>query len=271
MGWMERLQKGAVILLSLILMFAFVQFAGGYLIGELSKNYEPVPDISMEEEVVKQMVLQLEPVEFYTVQLGSYETAEEGQACIDKLAKMGYRVSASDGPPYQIWLGCMGEKPSLDIFPEEIRTLCADVFVQKKILNETALKFAADDSLLMEQTAALLSSYDVVLRHSLQMFQDFRYEMCSEENWEDMTVQITEELNVIAQATEQLLHDSDRESITEKIENLRNVTQQYKESLNQIQMQKTDRSVLIAQSCLLDVIGKYHEFMVLKNNHKLYL
>lgn len=271
MRYRESVKKGAAALLSLILMFAFVQTAGGYLVGALSKNSEPVPDMPVEEETLKQMVLQLDPVEFYTVQIGSYEKAEEGQAIVNELAKLGYRVSVSDGPPYQIWLGCMGKKPVLSSFPEEIKNITADVFVQKKILNETALKFDASDSLEMEQTAALLSSYDVVLRHSLQMFQDFRYEACSEENWADMITQIADELEVIGQLNEQLLQNTTSDSIAEKIRELSDKTLQYGESLHHIQQKKTDRYVLMAQSCLLDVISKYHEFMAFENNHKLYL
>lgn len=271
MNWMELFRKGAGRLLSVILMFAFVQFTGGYLIEQLSKNSDTVPDLAVEEKVEKQMVLQLEPVMYYTVQLGSFETAEEGQACIDRMAEAGYRVAVSDGPPYQISLGCMGKKPSLQDFPEEIRAFSRDVFVQTGILNETALEFSADDRLQMEQTAALLSNYDVVLRHSLQMFQDFRYEACSEEIWDAMTAQITEELQVIEQSAEGLLEDTAANQAAEKIEGLKEATVQYRISLQQMKEQKTDRAVLMAQSCLLDVIEKYHGFIVFENSYKLYL
>jgi hypothetical protein len=86
-------------------MFVFVQSAGSYFIGILSQYHEPEADMPVEEEIVKQMVLQLNPVEFYTLQIGSFETAEEGQAYINQLVKMGYRVTVSAGPPYQVWLG----------------------------------------------------------------------------------------------------------------------------------------------------------------------
>lgn len=264
MRYSDRFQKSAAAVLSLLLMFVFVQSAGSYFIGTLSQYNELETDIPMEEEIVKQMVLQLEPVEFYTLQLGSFETAEEGQASINRLAQMGYRVSVSAGPPYQVWLGCMGNKPVLENFPEEIRQIAADCFIQKRILNETALKFAASDNLQMEQIAARLSSYDIALQHSLQMFQDFRYEACSVDNWGAMIAQITEELNLLEDSAELILYENTEEVMQEGITELVNRTDCYRESLNRMQDDKTDRSVLVAQSCLMDLIETYHQVMMPK-------
>lgn len=61
----------------------------------------------MEEKVVRQMVLQLEPVEYYTVQVGSYQDASAGQAKINELAQLGYRVCVSQGPPYCLGLAAL--------------------------------------------------------------------------------------------------------------------------------------------------------------------
>ncbi len=260
----DRFQKSTAAVLSLLFMFVFVQSAGSYFIGILSQYHEPEADMPVEEEIVKQMVLQLNPVEFYTLQIGSFETAEEGQACINQLAQMGYRVTVSAGPPYQLWLGCMGCKPAMESFPEELRHITADCFVQKRILNETAWKFAASDNRQMEQIAALMSSYDVVLQHSLKMFQDFRYDACSEDNWGNMVMQLTEELSLLEESAELILYVNTEEAIQEGITELVNRTDCYRESLNRMQKEKTDRSVLMAQSCLMDLIETYHQFMIIK-------
>lgn len=68
-----------------------------------------------------QMVLQLEPVEYYTVQVGSYQDASAGQAKINELAQLGYRVCVSQGPPYCLWLGCFGKAPQVKDLPQSIQ------------------------------------------------------------------------------------------------------------------------------------------------------
>ncbi len=267
---MEWVRKVAAALLSLVLMFAFVQIVGGYLIGQLSQNTGQVLEPQTEEKVVKQMVLQLEPMEYYTVQVGSYQEASAGQARINALAQMGYRVCVSQGPPFALWLGCMGKEPQLSDLPEAVRNSSSDIFVQKKILNETALRFSAADSQVMEQAAALLSSYDVVLKHSLQMFQDYRYEACSEENWTNMIEQIAEELTMIQETAGALLNDEASEPVASGILNLLAVTEEYGESLQLMQEKKSDQVVLLAQSCLLELIEQYHGFMT-ENSDKINL
>ncbi len=262
---MEWFRKGMAVLLSLLLMFAFVQSTGSYLIGQLSQHGSQMPELQVEEHIQKQMVLQLEPMEYYTFQIGSYQTAEEGQACIDQLAQMGYRVCVSSEPPYALWLGCLGREPDIKELPEAVRNISSDLFVRKGILNETSLKFAAEDGQIMEQVAALLSSYDVVLKHSLQMFQDYRYEACSEENWNDMVMQITEELTVIQNSATVLLSDEASESVAQGILDLLAVTEGYSSSLHLMQEKKNDQMVLLAQSCLLELIEQYHSCMEDKN------
>lgn len=268
---MERIQKFAAAALSLILMFGFVQVTGNYLIGELSRNAGQAPELPVAEEIEKQMVLQLEPVEYYTFQLGLYEDAEEAQEKIQTLAQAGYRVCVSSGPPYAVWLGCFGLKPAADTLPEEIRSISPDLFVQKQILNETMLKFYADDKLIMEQVSALLSSYDVVLKHSLQMFQDYRYDVCSPEIWEAMTAQIIRELRMIQESAERLLLDEASEPVAGGIRNLLSYTVAYCESLEQINEKQNDRAVLLAQSCFMELIGSYHGFMRDESSDKINL
>ena len=114
---------------------------------------------------------------------------------------------------------------------------------------------------MMEQISSLLSSYDVVLKHSLQMFQDYRYEACSDENWQQMIQQLTEELTVIEEKGSAFLTMDSKESIASGILDLLTLTQEYQESLQLIQEKKTDKVVLLAQSCLLELIEQYHIFI----------
>lgn len=82
MGQVKRL---AAAVFSVFLIFMFIQSVGGYLIGKLSSFQDTgqVLEQQVEEKVVRQMVLQLEPVEYYTVQVGSYQDASAGQAKIN--------------------------------------------------------------------------------------------------------------------------------------------------------------------------------------------
>lgn len=260
---MRWIRKFAVAVVSIFLMFAFIQSVGGYLIGQLShfQDTGQVLEQQVEEKVVKQMVLQLEPVEYYTFQIGSYTDASAGQAKINELAQLGYRVCVSQGPPFRLWLGCLGHEPQIEELPEAVRGSSSDIFVQKLLLNETALRFTADDGQVMEQVSALLSSYDIVLKHSLKMFQDYHYEACSDENWAEMIQQIIEELEVIQETGQAFLTEAANESVASGVLDLLTVTSEYEESLQLIQEKKTDKVVFLAQSCLLELIEQYHTFM----------
>lgn len=260
MGW---IRKFVAAVLSIVLMFAFIQTVGGYLIGQLSHFQDTggVLESQVEEKVVRQMVLQLEPMEYYTFQIGSFEDAAAGQARINALARQGYRVYVSAGPPFRLWLGCLGKELAVADLPEAVRESSSDVFVQKLVLNETALRFPAGDQVMMEQVSALLSSYDVVLKHSLKTFQDYRYTACSEENWAEMLGQLTDELETIQEMGRALLTNEDSEPMASGILDLLTITGEYEESLELIQEKKNDQVVLLAQSCLLELIAQYHNFM----------
>ena len=90
----------------------------------------------------------------------------------------------------------------------------------------------------MEQVSALLSSYDVVLKHSLKMFQDYHYAACSEENWAEMLQQVEEELALIQETGSALLTDEASESMASGILDLLTVSKEYQESLQLIQEKK---------------------------------
>lgn len=263
-------RKIVAALLSVVLIFTFIQSVGGYLIEQLSSFQDTGQVLEQtKEKVVRQMVLQLEPMEYYTFQIGAYEDAAAGQAKINELAQLGYRVCVSQGPPYCLWLGCLGKETKVAELPEAVRAVSTDIFVQKLVLNETALRFSAENEQMMEQVSALLSSYDVVLKHSLQMFQDYRYAACSEENWGEMIAQITAELNVIQETGAAFLTQENSEPVASGILNLLTITREYGESLQLMQEKKTDKVVLLAQSCLLELIEQYHSFMVQESTQEI--
>lgn len=264
MEWGRKVIAG---MLSLFLMFAFVQSLGGYLIEQLRLNGGQVVEQPAEEKIIRQMVLQLDPVEYYTVQVGAYQTAAEGQMRVNELAALGYRVWVSQGPPYQLWLGCFGKAPALADLPEAIRTN-GDVFVQKQILNETTFKFATAERQTMEQVAALLSSLNVVLTHSLQMFQDYRYDACAAQTWADMTAQIAEELAQIQSHGDVLLQACEAEAVQTALTSLLDAAAQYQERLALIPEKQSDQAVLLAQSCLLELIARYHHCMTQCSVHQ---
>lgn len=267
MGWARKLMVAA---LSLLLMFGFIQLTGNYLIGQLNNMQDTgqVIEQPVEEQVVRQMVLQLEPMPYYTFQIGCYQDASAGQAKINELAKLGYRVFVSQGPPFCLWLGCLGQEPQVDILPDVVRESSSDVFVQRLLLNETALRFPATDGQEMEQVSALLSSYDVVLKHSLRMFQDYRYAACDASNWAEMVKQISSELDTLQETGSALLTDAVDESLASGVLDLLTVTADYADSLQLMQEKQNDKVVLLAQSCLLELIAQYHSFMDQESQHE---
>lgn len=254
MGWGRRLTIG----LSLFLMFGFIQILGGYLVEQLQQEREPIS--SIEEKVIQQKVLQLEPVEYYTVQVGTYQTATEGQKKINELANAGYRVCVSQESPYQLWLGCFGKEPQLTQLPAIIKD-SRDVFVKKKILNETAFCFPETEQESMESLATLFSSLHVTLCHSLQMFQDYRYDACEAQTWGNMITQIVDELTLIQQRVDIILEESEWNSVESALRQLSDKIRSYQEHLDLVVEKESDQAVLLAQSCLLELIEQYHQCM----------
>ena len=76
-----------------------------------------------------------------------------------------------------------------------------------------------------------------------------------------MIQQLTEELAVIEEKGSVFLTMDSKESIASGILDLLTLTQEYQESLQLIQEKKTDKVVLLAQSCLLELIEQYHIFI----------
>jgi len=239
---------------------SFVQVAGGYLATHLSaldNNYLS----NVEEKVVKQMVLQLEPEEYYTIQIGLSDDLIHVQNKINTLAQAGYRVFVSSEPPYQLLIGCVSIPPSLDKLPEEIVTISEDLFVKKMILNDVQFQFPELMSEDLQEVPVLLASVDILLKHSLQMFQDYHYEACSEENWNGMINQVQAEIEQIQSSADRILLYSEDEVLARDLLNFTAVVESYNASLSLIKNQKDTRAVLLAQSCLLELIAHYHAFI----------
>ena len=259
---MQRLKKWTMIVFAVILATAFVQSAGGYIAAQLNSLglEEHQAELYIEEKVLKHHVLQLKPREYYTVQAGVYDNIVDAQKAIDIFADAGYRTVVFDGPPYQLWLGCLGTAPALENLSDEIKNLGSNVFVQKQILNQVNFQFSANED-AQRNTAALVASLDVLIGHSLQMFQDYQYEACSEANWNEMIGQIREELRIIAESADNLASNT---TYVHQIAGLKNVLSALKcfdDSLLFITEKKSTQAILIAQSYLLELIADYHSFI----------
>lgn len=72
---------------------------------------------------------------------------------------------------------------------------------------------------------------------------------------------VTEETHRNRRKGSAFLTMDSKESIASGILDLLTLTQEYQESLQLIQEKKTDKVVLLAQSCLLELIEQYHIFI----------
>ena len=260
---MRKLKQWGMLCLVLLTTVIFVQTAGSYVALQLNRLDADAhqSELDVEEKTVKQHVLQLDAREYYTIQLGSYTDVDAGQAAVDALAKIGYRVFVSDGPPYRLWLGCMGTVPILDALPAEVRAIGSDVFVQKRILNQQNFRFSLDRSTIWQRVADWIASLDIVLKHSLQMFQDYRYEACSANNWNPMIAQIQQELVLVTSAADAMLTASEEDHAVAMLLEVMSAANRYSESLALIAELQSTQAVLLSQSCLLELIACYHAFI----------
>ena len=265
---MLNMKRIFVILLVCVLTVVFVQFVGGYLVSSLKalETTEMQEGPKVEEKIVKQLILHLEPQEYYTILLGSYMDATKAQEKIDLLAKAGYRVFVSDGPPYQLCVGCFGIIPQIDELPKEIQYSFADVSVQKRILNSVVFRFSETMDTNYEELSMILASLDIVLKHSLKLFQDYRYIVYQDHQWEGMIVQIQDELQQIQHSVSDFLVHAQNEALIGDLLNLTTVAENYRESLQLILDKKNTQVVLLSQSCLLELISYYHSFIEQHSN-----
>ncbi|MBO4948846.1 MAG: hypothetical protein J6C83_05850, partial [Peptococcaceae bacterium] len=142
----------------------------------------------------------------------------------------------------------------------EIKNLGSNVFVQKQILNQVNFQFSANED-AQRNTAALVASLDVLIGHSLQMFQDYQYEACSEANWNEMIGQIREELRIIAESADNLASNTTDVHQIAGLKNVLSALKCFDDSLLFITEKKSTQAILIAQSYLLELIADYHSFI----------
>lgn len=259
----ERWKQLLIVFLLVWLTVCFVQLVGVHLVSRLS-NLDVTEDsveLEIEEKIMKQMVLQLDPREYYTIQVGTYSDVMQSQEKIDQLSKMGYSVFVSEDSPYQLCIGCVGRALSMEEVPKELVNIGEDVFIQKRILNQTTFRFPSDDAAKLQEVAVLITSFHVVLNHSLNLFQDYRYEACNSENWNEMIVQVQAELAQIQLSADNFLLDDGVESYADDLLLLLSAAENYSESLDLIVEKKNTKVVLLAQSCLLELIDCYHNFI----------
>lgn len=259
----EILAKFCLVLFLLVVTFGSVQFFGNYLVRELNGYEEmaPISDQESQNMVVKRMVLRLEPVNYYTIQVGSFADSAVGQGVIDQLAATGYRVYTKPGPPYKLWLGCFGSKNEQLLIPEEVKQIGQDIFITENLLNTTALKFAEDDLLIAEQVAPLVANYDVLLKHSFKMFTSPLYTQYDDAMWAQMIGQIDGEIAMLILQGEEILAKGENQAVAQSVMDLNQISQEYRQSLQLILEKKNDKVLYLVQSYLLQLIDQYHGFI----------
>ena len=93
------------------------------------------------------------------------------------------------------------------------------------------------------------------------MFQDYRYEACSADNWNAMIRQVQDELALIASSAEGVLAQLTEERMAGMLLDVLSASTRYSESLTLIVQKQSTQVVLLAQSCLLELIACYHAFI----------
>lgn len=256
-------------ILSMIFYFIFllccIQTLGNYLVQEMRLLQEtPKVEIQREEEVTTYKVLRLEPCEYYTVHLGTYEELLACQEKINCLLDLGYRPFVAKQLPYKIRLGCFASENEISQLPQEILRNGQDVYLEKCLHNQHSLKFKAGNAFAEEYLAPLVASYDILLRHSLKMFQNWHIDTYSEELWQQMIAQLqTEGENLITHLTASLEQKDCSPLIYGELEDLREATENYLQSLEKLLLFLEDLKVWTAQSYLLELFEQYEQILKL--------
>lgn len=246
-----------------VLLFC-IQTMGSYLVEEMRVLQEtPELEITQETQVVHYKVLRLDTMEYYTIQIGTYDDIMSCQEKINQLAAQGYRPFVSRQTPYKIRVGCFAEEAALEQIPEALRNSGQDVHLEKLMLNQHSLKFDEQNVFLLEQLSPLLTSYDVVLKHSLTMFQQWQATQYTTELWREMIAQLTAEGQEVSSHLEKLLTDHQcDEQLASQLLDLQKITGEYLVSLERLAEQPEDLSVWMAQSYLLELLEQYDEIIV---------
>lgn len=252
-------------MLSFIFLFCCIQTMGNYLVQEM-RILQKTPEIEIQhkEEVTTYKVLRLEPREYYTVHLGTYDELMACQEKINYLAAAGYRPFVAEEFPYRIRLGCFTAKIEMDKLPEIILLGGQDIYLEKRIHNQYSLKFKEKDMFAAEQLAPLIAGYDILLQHSLNMFQNWQVDAYPAELWQQMLAQLEEEGNNLLEHLQIALTSADcPDFLAAELLDLAKVTENYLKSLNRLTDFQEDMSVWLAQSYLLEIFEQYEQILKL--------
>lgn len=257
-------------LLVLLAVLGMIQGLGGYLVAELTQFETPAPaaDSPAAETptVIRRQTLRLETMAYHTLQIGTFTDLTAGQHIIDELAKEGYRVFVTPSEPHHLWVGCFASAEGMQHIPEAIQAKGEDIYVTKALLNETVLSFDEDELFFKEHLVPLLEKSDVVLKHSLKMFQTADHGVYDEDLWQQQIQRLQEEIEHVHNFTEEVLLEADAQSLAKPLADLQVLLEEYSQSLTIILEKKNDQAVLLAQSYLLELISQYHQLIEIANS-----
>ena len=265
---MKRLAGIRVIgmLAALAAVLALIQGLGGYLVSELTQFETTAPEVGSPAEtqtpaVIHRQTLRLETMAYNTLQIGTFTDLAKGQHIIDELAEEGYRVFVTPSEPYHLWVGCFAAPEGMQNIPEVIQAKGEDIYVTKALLNETVLSFDEDQLFFKEHLVPLLEKSDIVLKHSLKMFQTADYQAYDDALWQQQIQRLQEEIEHVHSFTEEVLLEADAQPLAKPLADFQVLLEEYSQSLTIITEKKNDQAVLLAQSYLLELISQYHQLI----------
>ncbi|MDK2823336.1 MAG: hypothetical protein PWQ67_2467 [Clostridia bacterium] len=274
--WGEGMRKLFTLVIAtitvLIVSILFGQLLGGFYIYNLLVG----DNLSLEHKEVKlqatpmekRKVLRLEPIDFYTIQVGIYPEVKSAQSSIDKLVNLGLRPFVSSEPPFKIWVGCFGEISLGKELENALKQQGFDAFRGKGLINDRALKFPSNNIFMKEKFAPLLGKYDLVLRHSIKMFRSPKISEYSLDLWENMITKVQSEISEAVTYLDNLKEMEESKDYHRELLNLKEKAISYGQSLNLILKSKSDEAVLYSQGHLLELIAAYHN-LITNTNEKL--
>jgi len=258
----------------LIISILFGQLLGGYYIYNLlvednlgNENQQAQVQIHS-GPVAKKKVLRLEPIKFYTIQLGIFPDVQSAQETINKLLNLGIRPFVSTGPPYKIWIGCFSEINSGRRLENSLAQQGFAAFIGEGLINDKALKFPGNNIYMQEKFAPLLNNYNIVLSHSLKMFKSPSFGEYKPEIWDEMIKKLQQEINIVVTETDEIFKLDTTVNYGENLSKLKNKIINYRNGLDKIRETRRDEAVLQSQGHLLELIAAYHN-LIISTNEKL--
>ncbi|MGI6224893.1 MAG: SPOR domain-containing protein [Peptococcales bacterium] len=257
-------------LVVLIVSLLFAQLLGGFYIYNLvvgdnlpiSENTEvkaPIPPPS------KKKVLRLEPIEFYTIQVGIFPDTTNAQDSLKKLTGLGLRPFVTSQAPYKIWVGCFSDVNSGKDLENALKKHGFEAFIGKGIINDRALKFPGDDDFILDYMAPLLGTFDMILNHSLKMFQSPKISTYKPVVWDNMIDKLQNEVADGLGSLDEVLKISGSGIYENELKKLKDKAQAYQGSLGRIIDTRSDDEVVYCQGHLLELIAAYHNLINLAN------